>query len=114
MGGRVDKDNWKVIRTQVLKHFSGAKKCKRGGSDEDVRRGAAAEATEKKSRGVRVIEKEEVRGNDQSNTSPLRVGNTISLSESVMTVEVLQNQAISNGSTKGEINSFYYPPKKSK
>ena len=48
-----------MVRTQVLKHLPGARKGKRRGSKEDVRRGAM-----KKGGCVRVIEGEEVRRDD--------------------------------------------------
>ena len=48
-----------MVRIQVLKHLPGARKGKIGGNKEDVRRGAMA-----KDGCVRVIEGEEVRGDD--------------------------------------------------
>ena len=57
---RADKENWEVIRLQVLKHFPGARKNKTGGSKGDVGRGATAEGTMKTSRGVRIIKEKEV------------------------------------------------------
>ena len=53
-----------MVRTQVLKHLPGARKGKRRGSKGDVRGGATARGTMKKGGCVRVIEGEEVRGND--------------------------------------------------
>ena len=58
-----DKENWKVIRLQILKHFPGARKNKTGGSKRDVGRGATAERTMKTSRGVRIIKEKEVEYN---------------------------------------------------
>ena len=53
-----------MIRTQVLKHLPGARKYKRGGSKGDVRGGATARGAMEKGGCVRVIEGEEVRGDD--------------------------------------------------
>ena len=48
-----------MVRTKVLKHLQGARKGKRRGSKGDVRRGAM-----EKGGCVKVIEGEEVRGDD--------------------------------------------------
>ena len=48
-----------MVRTQVLKHRPGATKSKKGGSKGDVWRGAM-----EKDGCVRVIEGEEIRGDD--------------------------------------------------
>ena len=61
-----------MVRTQVLQHLPGARKGKRGGSKGDVRGGAM-----KKGRYVRVIEGEEVRGDDSVEyLLPTRIGST--------------------------------------
>ena len=51
-----------MIRIQVLKHLPKARESERGGSKGDVRGGGTSRATMEKSRYVRVIEGEEVRG----------------------------------------------------
>ena len=53
-----------MIRTEVLKHLSGAGEGDRGVSKGDVRKGATAKRAMKKSRYMGVIEGEEVRGDD--------------------------------------------------
>ena len=54
-----------MVRTQVLKHFPGPRKGKRGKSKGDVRRGATARVAIEKGGCVNVIEgEEEVRGDD--------------------------------------------------
>ena len=53
-----------MVRTQVLKHLPGARKGKRRGSKEDVRRGVTAIGAMEKGGCVRVIEGEEIRGDD--------------------------------------------------
>ena len=53
-----------MVRTQVLKHLPGARKGKRRGSKGDVRRGVTASGVMEKGGCVRVIEGEEVRGDD--------------------------------------------------
>ena len=53
-----------MVRTQVLKHLPGAGKGKRGGSKGDVRGRTTARGVMEKGGCVRVIEGEEVRGND--------------------------------------------------
>ena len=53
-----------MIRTEVLKHLSGEREGKRGGSKGNVRKGATARGAMKNSRYIRVIEGEEVRGDD--------------------------------------------------
>ena len=53
-----------MVRTQVLKHLSGARKGKRRGNKGDVRRGATSSGAMEKGECVRVIEGEEVRRND--------------------------------------------------
>ena len=53
-----------MFRTQVLKHLPGTRKSKRRGSKGDVRRGATARRAMEKGGCVRVIEGEEVRGDD--------------------------------------------------
>ena len=53
-----------MVRTQVLKHLPGARKNKRRGNKGDVRRGATARGAMEKGGCVRVIDGEEVRGDD--------------------------------------------------
>ena len=53
-----------MVRTQVLKHLSTARKGKRGGSKGNVRREVTASGAMEKGGCVRVIEKEEVTGDD--------------------------------------------------
>ena len=53
-----------MIRTQILKHLPGAKRGKKGRSKGDVRRGATASGAMEKGGCVRVIEGEEVRGDN--------------------------------------------------
>ena len=53
-----------MVRTKVLKHLPGARKGKRRGSKGDVRRGVTARGAMEKGGCVRVIEGEEVRGDD--------------------------------------------------
>ena len=53
-----------MVRTQVLKHRPGATKSKKGGSKGDVWRGATARGAMEKDGCVRVIEGEEIRGDD--------------------------------------------------
>ena len=53
-----------MVRTKVLKHLPEARKDKRGGSKGDVRRGATAREAMEKGGCDRVIEGEEVRGDD--------------------------------------------------
>ena len=53
-----------MIRTQVLKHLPGARKSKGGGNKGDVRGGATAREAMEKDGCVRVIEGEEVGGDD--------------------------------------------------
>ena len=53
-----------MIRTQVLKHLPGARKGKKGGSKRDVRGGETVRKAMEKSKNVRVIDGEEVRGDD--------------------------------------------------
>ena len=66
-----------MVRTQVLKHLPGARKGKRRGSKGDVRGGATASRVMEKSGCVRVIEGEEVRGDDPVEYFlPTGVGNT--------------------------------------
>ena len=48
-----------MIRTQVLEHLPGAKEGKRGGNKGNIRGGMMV-----KSRYIRIIEEEEVRGDD--------------------------------------------------
>ena len=55
------KENWEVIKTQVLKHLPRAGKGKRGGSHGDAGREVTALETIKKSRGFRIIEEKEIR-----------------------------------------------------
>ena len=44
-----------MIRDQVLRHLPDARKGKRGGSKEDVKRGATSRGAIEKGRGVRVV-----------------------------------------------------------
>ena len=53
-----------MVGTQVLKHLPGARKGKRRRRKGDFRRGATAREAMDKGRCVRVIEGEEVRGDD--------------------------------------------------
>ena len=53
-----------MLRTQVLKHLPEVRKGKRGGSKGDVRRGATARGGLEKGGCVRVIDAEEVKGDD--------------------------------------------------
>ena len=53
-----------MVRAQVLKHPPGAGKGKRRGSKGDARRGATARGAMEKGRCVRIIEGEEVKGDD--------------------------------------------------
>ena len=53
-----------MVRIKVLKHLPGARKGKRRGSKADVGRGATASGAMEKGGCVRVIEGEEVRGDD--------------------------------------------------
>ena len=53
-----------MVRTQVLKHLPGARKSKSRRSKGDVRRGATARGAMEKGGCVRIIEGEEVRGDD--------------------------------------------------
>ena len=53
-----------MVGTQVLKHLPGARKSKSRRSKGDVRRGATAEGAMEKGGCVRVIDGEEVRGDD--------------------------------------------------
>ena len=53
-----------MVRTKVLKHLPGARKGKRGGSKGNDRRGATASGAIEKGGCVRIIEGEEVRGDD--------------------------------------------------
>ena len=53
-----------MVRTKVLKHLPGAGKGKGGGSKGDVRRGATTSGAMGKGECVRVIEGEEVRGDE--------------------------------------------------
>ena len=64
-----------MVRTKVLKHLPGARKSKRRGGKGDVRRGATARGAMEKGGCVRVIEEEEVRGDDPVKYFfPARVG----------------------------------------
>ena len=66
-----------MIRTQVLKHLSGAGEGERGGSKGDVRGGVTARGPMEKSRRVRVIEGQEVRrDNPVEYFLPTGVGST--------------------------------------
>ena len=53
-----------MVRTQVLKHLPGARNGKKGGSKSDVRGGVTARGAMEKGGCARVIEGEEVRGDD--------------------------------------------------
>ena len=53
-----------MARTKVLKHIPGARKSKRRGGNEDVRRGVTARGAMEKGGCVRVIKGKEVRGYD--------------------------------------------------
>ena len=86
-----------MIRTQILKHLSGARSVEKGESDGDVRRGAR-----KKSKYVRIIEQKEVRRDDLIEYFlPMGVGRTFLVSERVMAIEVPQNKEISGGGKNG-------------
>ena len=94
-----------MVRTQVLKHLPGAKNGKKGGSKENVRRGATARGAMEKGGCVRVIEREEVRGDDPiEHFLPVAVGCTSGVPERVMAFEVPQNEEISGGGKNGERN----------
>ena len=85
-----------MIRTQVLKHLPGAGKDERGGSKGNFRGGATVKEAMEKGRYVRVIEGEEVRGDDPVKYFlPMGVGSTSRLPEGVMAIEVPQNEEIS-------------------
>ena len=67
-----------------------------------VRRGATARGAMEKGRCVRVIEREEVRGDDPVEYFlPTGVGSTFWVPEGVMAIEVLQNEEISGGGREG-------------
>ena len=87
-----------MVRTQVLKHLSGARKGKSRRSKGDVRRGATARGALEKSGCVRVIEGEEVRRNDPVEYF-LPAGSKVPLESRrwVMASEVPQNEEISGG-----------------
>ena len=53
-----------MIKAQVLKHLQGAREGERGGSKENVRRGATTSGAMEKSWRVGVIEQKEIRGDD--------------------------------------------------
>ena len=53
-----------MIRTQVLEHFPGAGKGKKRANKGNVRGGTAARQAVKKSRGVMVVHRKEVIGDD--------------------------------------------------
>ena len=53
-----------MMRTQVPKHLPGSRKGKTGGSKGNVKGGATARGTMYKDGCVRVIEGEEIRGDD--------------------------------------------------
>ena len=66
-----------MVRTQVLKHLPEAGKGQRGGSKENARGGVTARGAMEKVKYVRVIEGEEVRGDDLIKCFiPTRVGST--------------------------------------
>ena len=66
-----------MVKTQVLKHLPGARKSKSRRSKGDVRRGATAREAMEKGLCVRVIEGEEVRGDDPVEYFlPVGVGST--------------------------------------
>ena len=58
-----------MVRTQVLKHLTGARKGKRRENEGDVRRGAIANGAMEKGECVRVIEGRRSEEMTQSNTS---------------------------------------------
>ena len=92
-----------MVRTQVLKHLPRPGKGKRGGSKEDVRKVAAARGAMKKGKHVRVIEGEEVRGdNPVEYFLPAGVGTTPRVSVRVMSIDVSQNEEVSGGGKIGE------------
>ena len=65
-----------MVRTKVLKHLPGARKDKRGGGKEDVRRGVTARGAMEISGCVRVIEGK-IGGNDSVKyLFPAGVGST--------------------------------------
>ena len=87
-----------MIRTQVLKHLPGARKGKRGGTKGDVRGEATARGAMEKGGCVRVIDGEEVRGDDPVEYFfPAGVRSTSRVPEGVMAIEVPQNERISGG-----------------
>ena len=53
-----------MIKTQFMKHLPGARQGEKEGSKENVRGGATARVVMENSWNVRVIEGEEVRGDD--------------------------------------------------
>ena len=82
-----------MIRTHVLKHLPGAR-----GSTEDVRREATARGAMEKGRFVRIIEGEEVRGDDSVEYFlSTGVRSTSGVPKGVMAIEVPQNEEISGG-----------------
>ena len=85
-----------MVRTQVLKHLPGARKGKRSGSKEDVRKGA----TEKGGcvRSLRGRRSEEM---TQSNTSSPWRSKYLWNPEGMMAIEVPQNEEISGGGKNG-------------
>ena len=78
-------------------------RSKRGGSKGDVRGRATARGALEKGGCVRVIEGEEVRGDDPVEYFlPAGVGGTSLVPEGVMAIEVPQNEEISGGGKNGE------------
>ena len=91
-----------MIKTQVLKHLSGARKGKRGASKEDVMGGATARGAMDKGRYLKVIEEKRSEEMTQSNTSSLRGSKVLFESQrGVRSVEVPRNEKISKGATYG-------------
>ena len=95
-------ENWKMVRTQVLKHLPRAGESKRGRSKGDVRRRATVRGAVKKGGCVRVIEGEEVRrDNPVEYFLPAGVGGTSGVPEGGIAIKVLQNEEISGGKDGG-------------
>ena len=82
--------------------FKAPPRSKRGGSKEDVRRGATARGEMEKGGCVRVIKGEEVRRDDLVEYFlSARVRSISGVSEEVMAIEFPKNEEISGGGTNG-------------